>query len=163
MALPSRFVDLNVAAKDVVGLLEKRALSRGVQIKLDFQENLPKIRGYEFELEQVFVNLISNAIDAHEGKPYGSIHIATRYDSKRRGLVATVADSGCGISEENLERVFDPFYTTKPVGQGTGLGLSISYSIVRQMGGNISVRSEAGKGTEFEIFLPCRDGDSSDS
>jgi two-component system NtrC family sensor kinase len=163
MALPSRYVDLNAAVKDVVGLLEKRAVSRGVHISLDSQENLPKIRGYEFELEQVFVNLISNAIDAHEGKPYGNIHIVTRHDNKRHGLVATVADSGSGIADENLERVFDPFYTTKPVGQGTGIGLSISYSIIRQMGGDISVRSEAGKGTEFEIFLPCQDGDSSDS
>ncbi|MHB8123557.1 MAG: sensor histidine kinase [Desulfuromonadaceae bacterium] len=163
MALPSRYVDLNAAVKDVVGLLEKRAVSRGVRISLDSQENLPKIRGYDFELEQVFVNLISNAIDAHEGKPYGSIHIVTRHDSKRHGVVATVADSGSGISDENLARVFDPFYTTKPVGQGTGIGLSISYSIIRQMGGDISVWSEAGKGTEFEIFLPCLDGDSSDS
>lgn len=163
MASPSRYVDLNAAVKDVVGLLEKRAVSRGVQISLDFQEDLPKIRGYDFELEQVFVNLISNAIDAHEGKPYGSIHIVTRHDSKRHGVAATVADSGSGISDKDLERVFDPFYTTKPVGQGTGIGLSISYSIIRQMGGGISVRSEAGKGTEFEIFLPCRDDDSSDS
>ena len=163
MTLPSRYVDLNAAVKDVVGLLEKRAVSRGVHIGLDLQENLPKIRGYDFEIEQVFVNLISNAIDAHEGKPYGSIHIVTRYDSKRHGVVATVADSGAGISDENLTRVFDPFYTTKPVGQGTGLGLSISYNIIRQMGGGLSVRSEAGKGTKFEIFLPCRDLDSSDS
>ncbi len=161
MALPSRYVDLNAAVKDVVGLLEKRAVSRGVHISLDCQENLPKIRGYDFELEQVFVNLISNAIDAHEGRPYGSILIVTRHDNKRHGVVATVADSGSGISDENLGRVFDPFYTTKPVGQGTGIGLSISYSLIRQMGGGISVRSEAGKGTEFEIFLPCRDGDSS--
>jgi two-component system NtrC family sensor kinase len=163
MALPSRYVDLNAAVNDVVGLLEKRAASRGVFICLDFQENLPKIPGYEFELEQVFVNLISNAIDAHEGKPYGRIHIVTRHDSKRHGVVATVADSGSGISDKDLARVFDPFYTTKPVGQGTGLGLSISYSIIRQMGGGISVSSEAGKGTEFEIFLPCGDGDLSDS
>lgn len=163
MALPSRYVDLNAAVKDVVGLLEKRAGSRGVHISLATQENLPKVRGDGFELEQVFVNLISNAIDAHEGKPYGSIHIVTRHDSKRHGVVATVADRGSGISDEHLDRVFDPFYTTKPVGQGTGIGLSISYSIIRQMGGDISVRSEAGKGAEFEIFLPCQDGDSSDS
>jgi two-component system NtrC family sensor kinase len=163
MALPSRFVDLNMAVKDVVSLLEKRALSRGVNISLDFQENIPKIRGYDFELEQVFINLISNAIDAHEGKPYGSIHIATRHDTKRQGLMATVADSGSGIPDDKQARVFDPFYTTKPVGQGTGLGLSISYSIIRQMGGNITFRSEAGKGSEFEIFLPCREDESSDS
>ncbi|MBM4329411.1 MAG: two-component sensor histidine kinase [Deltaproteobacteria bacterium] len=163
IALPMRFVDLNAAVKDVVGLLEKRAGSRGVQISVDFQEDLPSIRGYDFELEQVFVNLIGNAIDAHEGKPYGSIRITTRRDGKRQGVIATVADTGSGISAENLARVFDPFFTTKPVGQGTGLGLSISYSIIRQMGGAISVRSEEGKGSEFEVFLPCRDGDPDDS
>jgi two-component system, NtrC family, sensor kinase len=148
-------VDLNGALKEVLGLLEKRANSAGVQIFGDFQENLPSLSADPFELEQVFLNLINNAIDAHEGKPYGTIHIATRFDKAGNRLVATVSDTGSGIPEKDLGRVFDPFFTTKPVGKGTGLGLSISYSIIKQMGGDISVRSELGKGTEFTIFLPC--------
>ncbi|MEI8182509.1 MAG: ATP-binding protein [Desulfomonile sp.] len=162
MAAASRSVDLNVALQDVVGLLEKRASTSGVQISLDFQENLPKLYTDPFELEQVFLNLINNAIDAHEGRPYGSIHIATRFDSTNNGLVATVADTGSGIPDEDLERLFDPFFTTKPVGKGTGLGLSISYSIIKHMGGDISVRSEVDKGTEFTLFLPCPAAEQSD-
>jgi two-component system NtrC family sensor kinase len=76
--------------------------------------------------------------------------------------VATVADTGAGIPAEDLERIFDPFFTTKPVGKGTGLGLSISYSIIRQMGGDVSARSEVGKGTEFTLFLPVPANDQSD-
>lgn len=161
MSSSSQFVDLNVALKNVMGLLEKRANTCGVQISLDLQEKLPEICTDPFELEQVFLNLVNNAIDAHEGRPYGSINITTRFDGARNGLVATVADTGSGISHEDIQRVFDPFYTTKPVGQGTGLGLSISYSIVRHMGGEISVRSEVGKGTEFTLFFPCSDTEQS--
>lgn len=156
IASASQLVDLNASLKEVVGLLEKRASTSGVQISLDLQESLPKLSADPFELEQVFLNLINNAIDAHDGKPYGSIHISTRYESTSKGLIATVADTGSGIPYEDQERVFDPFFTTKPVGKGTGLGLSISYSIIRQMGGNISVQSEPGQGTEFSVFLPCQ-------
>ena len=155
ISLTPRLVDLNAALQDAVGLLEKSANTRGVQIRVDGQENLPKISANPFELEQVFLNLINNAIDAHEGRSDGTIHIATRLDSARNGLVATVGDTGLGIPHGQLERIFDPFFTTKPVGKGTGLGLSISYSIIRQIGGDISVRSEPGKGTEFTLFFPC--------
>lgn len=155
ISLPSRFVDLNIAVTDVVGLLEKRAASRGIQISVDFQENLPRISGYPFELEQVLLNLIGNALDSHEGKAYGAIRVSTQFDAVNDNVLVSVADTGSGIAEENMERIFDPFFTTKPVGQGTGLGLSISYSIVRQMGGHISVSSELGKGTEFTLVFPC--------
>jgi len=155
MAETSQLVDLNRALKNVVGLLEKRANTVGVQISLDCQVNLPPFRADPFELEQVFLNLINNSIDAHDGRPYGSIQIATRLDSTGKCLVATVADTGSGIPGEVRERLFDPFFTTKPVGKGTGLGLSISYSIVRKMGGDISVRSEVGKGTVFTVLFPC--------
>jgi two-component system NtrC family sensor kinase len=151
----STFVDLNVVLTDVVGLLENKANSSGIHISLDLQQNIPQIRTDRFELEEVFLNLVHNAIDAHDDKPYGSINISTRLDSARNGLVMTIADSGSGIADGNLERLFDPFFTTKPVGKGTGLGLSISYSIIKRMGGDISVQSEVGKGTTFTLFLPC--------
>jgi two-component system NtrC family sensor kinase len=93
-------------------------------------------------------------VDAHEGKPYGSIRISTRYDNDTGGIFLSIADSGNGIDPKHLDRIFDPFFTTKPVGKGTGLGLSICYSIIRQLKGNITVKSEPGEGTEFIIFLP---------
>lgn len=150
----SQFVDLNVVLTDVLGLLERKANSSGVNISLDLQQNLPHLRTDRFELEEVFLNLINNAIDAHDGRPYGSVNIVTRFDSARNGLVASVADTGSGIADENLERLFDPFFTTKPAGKGTGLGLSISYSIIKHLSGDISVQSEVGKGTVFTLFLP---------
>jgi two-component system NtrC family sensor kinase len=106
------------------------------------------------QLQQVFLNLITNAIDAHDGKPYGSIRISTRADAERQLATVTIADAGSGIKPENLSRIFDPFFTTKAVGKGTGLGLSICYSIVKRLGGSLTVQSEVGKGTEFTIQLP---------
>ena len=155
IASASRSVDLNSALREVLGLLEKRANNAGVQIFPDFQDNLPRLSADPFELDQVFLNLVGNAIDAHEGKPSGAIQIATRFDKAGGTIVATVSDTGSGIQDKDLERVFDPFFTTKPVGKGTGLGLSISYSIIKQMGGDILVRSEPGKGAEFTVILPC--------
>ncbi|MGO9119773.1 MAG: ATP-binding protein [Desulfomonilaceae bacterium] len=155
IAAAPQSANVNSILKEALGLLEKRANSAGVQIFLELQENLPNIKTDPFELEQVFLNLISNAIDAHEGRSSGNIHITTGLNKARNQVVASVSDTGSGIPEKDLERVFDPFFTTKPVGKGTGLGLSISYTIIRHMGGSISVRSEVGKGTQFIILLPC--------
>jgi two-component system, NtrC family, sensor kinase len=155
IAAAPQSANVNSILKEALGLLEKRANSAGVQIFLELQENLQSIKADPFELEQVFLNLITNAIDAHEGRPSGSIHITTGLNKARNQVVASVSDTGSGIPEKDLERVFDPFFTTKPVGKGTGLGLSISYTIIKHMGGSISVRSEVGKGTQFIIVLPC--------
>jgi two-component system NtrC family sensor kinase len=115
---------------------------------------LPPLQSDISQLQQVFLNLITNAIDAHEGKPYGIIRITTRYDAEKDGVRITLADTGSGISKENMSRIFDPFFTTKPAGKGTGLGLSICFTIVQNLGGTITVQSEVGEGTEFVIFLP---------
>ncbi len=147
-------VNLNNCISEVIELMEKRAKSSGVSFERDFNELLPKVRTDASQLQQVFVNLFSNAIDAHEGKPYGSIKVTTRSEGKKGGVEIAVSDTGSGIPAHVLEKMFDPFFTTKPVGKGTGLGLSISYNIINNLGGEIRVQSSVGKGTEFTIFLP---------
>jgi two-component system NtrC family sensor kinase len=147
-------VDLNRFVAEVVDLMERETKTSGIRLLTDLDPNLPVIQSDPSQLQQVFLNLITNAVDAHEGKPYGSIRISTRYDRDSGGIFLSIADSGTGIDPKHLDRIFDPFFTTKPVGKGTGLGLSICYSIIRQLKGNITVKSEPGEGTEFMIFLP---------
>lgn len=147
-------VNLNTCLEEVVELMEKRAKSNGIRFRKALDAALSPLLSDPSQLQQVFVNLIANAIDAHEGRPYGTIHVSTLQDEKRGGVSVLISDTGMGISSENLEKIFDPFFTTKPVGKGTGLGLSISYSIIKNLGGDIHVSSVEGKGTEFEIFLP---------
>ena len=147
-------VDLNAFIREVVELMDREARSSGIQFYTELDPKLPPLLSDPSQLQQVFLNLITNAIDAHDGKPYGSIRLTTRADDARGQAHAAVADTGSGISPEHLDRIFDPFFTTKSVGKGTGLGLSICYSIVKRLGGSISVQSEKGQGTEFTIVLP---------
>jgi two-component system NtrC family sensor kinase len=147
-------VDLNEFIGEVIELMEREAKTSGIKFLPDLEVGLPPILTDPSQLQQVFLNMINNAIDAHEGKSYGSIHISTRSDDHTRGVQVVFADTGSGISDENREKIFDPFFTTKPVGRGTGLGLSICYSIIKRLGGDIAVQSEVGKGTVFTLFLP---------
>jgi len=103
-------------------------------------------------MQQVFLNLVNNAIDAMDPGG-GDLDIITRQEGGT--VVAQVSDTGSGIPEANLSRIFDPFFTTKPVGKGTGLGLSIIYGIINKLGGTISVDSAVGRGTTFTISLPA--------
>ncbi len=147
-------VDLNAFLKEVVELMERDAKSNGIEFLSDFQQDLPPLLSDPSQLQQVSLNIITNAIDAHEGKSYGTINISTRYDEKNRIIKVAFADTGSGIPEDRIEKIFDPFYTTKRVGKGTGLGLPICYSIIKLLGGDIAVKSEYGKGTEFVLSLP---------
>jgi two-component system NtrC family sensor kinase len=147
-------VDLNGFLSEVVELMEREARSGGIKFMTSFDQNLKPVLSDPSQLQQVFLNLITNAIDAHDGQPYGTIHIKTEADDVNERVKVTVADTGAGITKENLKRIFDPFFTTKPVGKGTGLGLAICYSIIQRLGGAISVKSEVGQGTEFTIVLP---------
>jgi signal transduction histidine kinase len=116
---------------------------------------LPAIPCYPGQLNQVFLNLLLNAAQAIPEK--GEITIETAAEDGH--VVIRVSDTGVGIPPENIQKLFTPFYTTKPVGKGTGLGLSISYGIVRKHHGTIEVRSEVGKGTTFTVRLPRGEGD----
>jgi two-component system NtrC family sensor kinase len=149
-------VNLNEFLNEIIELMEREAQSNGIKITHSFDASLPVLLSDPSQLQQVFLNLITNAIDAHDGKPYGKIHIRTAVTNGKGGISVNVSDTGSGIAPENLEKIFDPFFTTKPVGKGTGLGLSICYSIIRQLGGGISVTSRVGLGTEFTIFLPVK-------
>jgi two-component system NtrC family sensor kinase len=147
-------VDLNAFLREVVELMEREARTSGIKFFSELDSKLPPVLSDPSQLQQVFLNLITNAIDAHDGKPYGSIRITTTADQGRNLAIVKVADAGSGIPARILNRIFDSFFTTKAVGKGTGLGLSICFSIVKRLGGNIAVRSEVGKGTEFTIMLP---------
>ena len=147
-------VDLNPFLKEVVDLMEREARSSGIKFLTDLDENLKPVLSDPSQLQQVFLNLITNAIDAHDGKPYGTIRIATRAEAENKAVRIEFADTGSGIPKEIINKIFDPFFTTKTVGKGTGLGLSICYGIMQRLGGSISVKSQVGEGTEFTLTLP---------
>ncbi len=121
-------------------------------------QDLPRVRCFPMQLKQVFMNLLVNAYQAiEEGRRPGEIRLRTR--RAPGGVAVEVEDDGVGIPAERLQRVFDPFYTTKEVGVGTGLGLSIAYNIIRRHGGTLRVESEPGRRTRFEMFLPLDGGE----
>ncbi|HEX4300845.1 MAG TPA: ATP-binding protein [Gammaproteobacteria bacterium] len=141
-------VDLNECLDSAV-LLARNVLKNRVEVVRQYGA-LPRISCMPSQLNQVFLNMLSNAAQAIEGP--GRILLKT--ETEEDWLKITVQDTGKGIPADVLPRIFDPFFTTKPVGQGTGLGLSISYQIVQQHGGDIRVTSQPGKGTRFTVRLP---------
>jgi len=146
-------LDLNNLIQSIIEVEKKHALFINVKIVTEFGADMPQIQADPAQLEAVFVNLITNAAEAMpEG---GTLTLRTR--SGPAGLVTVeVADTGTGISPENLTKIFTPFFTTKKVGKGTGLGLAISYGIVKMHRGQINIQSEVGKGTTFIVILPIR-------
>ncbi len=150
LEISSDEIDVNSTIKRAGSLLNNFARINNISISTDLSLNLPVIKGNRAELEQVFFNFISNAVDAI-GKD-GSIQVKTRrVDSD---IVVTIADDGPGISEDRQSKIFDPFFTTKITGKGTGLGLWVNHSFIEKMGGSISVKSEVGVGTTFIVTIP---------
>jgi two-component system NtrC family sensor kinase len=145
-------VQIDQLIEEVVGLSAQQARFANVHIETRYEKDLPLIEVSQTEIQQVMMNLINNAMDAMT-RTGGLIHIGVSLDGDY--MVIEVADNGPGIPETHLARIFDPFYTTKPVGKGTGLGLSICYGIISRMGGRIQVKSAVGAGTAFIIHLPC--------
>lgn len=155
-SLNIQYVQLNDVLQSTLDLvrLDKR-MKNTIKILVSFDPNLPKTMVDEGQMSQVFINIILNALDAMpEG---GSLSITTRQDhgdSGKGSIQIEFADTGIGISKQEFEKIFDPFYTTKEVGKGTGLGLSLSYNIIKRFNGEIKVESEDAKGTIFTIILP---------
>lgn len=149
--------DINRLIEATLKLVDNQALLKGVTLAFEAGENLPMIRLDRSQIQSVLLNMVINALDAT--KPSDTITLKTMEtlsasDTGHRGIEIMIADTGCGIPPENLNKIFDPFFSTKEVGKGTGLGLSVSFGIVKEHGGNIRVQSDAGKGTTFHVWLP---------
>jgi len=147
-------VNVNTVLDESIDFLENEARYRNIDIQTNYAPDLPLTTTDQSQLQQVFLNIINNAIDAI-GKD-GEITINTRMSKRSSEICIEIHDNGPGMPKDVLQKIFDPFFTTKEVGKGTGLGLSISYSIVEKLGGRILVASEEGQGTTFTIYLPVR-------
>lgn len=149
-----RLHDIHTLLDDVVvGLLGHEMTVSNVEVVKDYGEHIPQIVTDGNQLEQVVLNIIKNGIDALEEQP-GQIIIATWCEEGEVHIA--IRDSGKGMTEDQLNHIFLPFYTTKEVGKGTGLGLSVSYGIIKNLGGRLAVESQPGHGSTFTITLPLR-------
>ncbi len=144
-------VQVNDLIRQALALQEGKAQQRGVRVELDLAEGLPPVPGGA-GLFQVFTNLVSNALDAMAAGG-GTLSVSSR--ASGRAVVVRVADTGCGMAPEVLERIFTPFFTTKPAGKGMGLGLAVCREVVERLRGRIEVESKPGHGTALTVTVPC--------
>lgn len=148
----TEYVNVNIVLSNTLSLIEKQALFHNIKVEKKFQQDIPLILGDNSQLQQVFMNIILNAVQAM--KEIGVLSITTFHEKKNDMVIVEVTDTGCGIPEELIDRIFDPFFTTKEVGEGTGLGLAIAYGIITKHQGRMTVKSEIKKGSTFIIKFP---------
>jgi PAS domain S-box-containing protein len=153
-------IDVNAPIENAIMMTGQQLMDHGVSIVKDLGENLPRISADSGQLEEVFLNLISNARDAMDEKEGERILTISSSYIKEHGtpyVMVSVKDSGMGIPEEHMEKILEPFFSTKPVGKGTGLGLSLCFGIIESHGGKLDVKSSVGKGTEMRIYIPVKE------
>ena len=138
--------------EEVLSFLIKEAEYRSINIVVKIHENIPDIESDRGKLQQIFLNIINNALASMTTG--GTVQIEAK--AKKDHIHINISDTGCGIAKENMEYIFEPFFSTKTEVGGTGLGLSITYSLVQELGGWIEVDSTVGKGTIFTIILPIK-------
>ncbi len=153
-----RRVDMNAVVEDTCTFVEHQLYMNQIELELILSDKLPQIQGDAGQLQQVFTNLIINAM--HASPQESVIKIATRFSQSvgefAGAIEIIVSDKGSGISTENIKKIFEPFFTTKQVGKGTGLGLSVSYGIIKEHGGEIRVDSTVDEGSTFTVILPVQ-------
>ena len=149
-------VDINVIVDDTLTFVEHQLMMNQITLVKNLHTSLPRIKGNPSQLQQVFTNIIINAM--HASEPGAEIKLSTRFAPPLGEFAGAVeidfVDSGKGISDEHVKKIFEPFFTTKDVGKGTGLGLSVSYGIIKEHGGEIRVNSSLGEGTTFTVIIP---------
>ncbi|NVO01046.1 MAG: PAS domain S-box protein, partial [Geobacteraceae bacterium] len=147
-------VDLNLLLLETLELIKHQPNYGEIDVVTRLDENIPDILGDPASLRQVFMNLLVNACHAIcEG---GRVEMSSKYSVYDHAVIIQLRDNGCGIANEIIDRIWDPFFTTKDVGKGTGLGLALSYNIVKRHGGEISVKSTVGEGSLFTVHLPVK-------
>jgi two-component system NtrC family sensor kinase len=147
--------DVNSVLKETFMFIKHQVEKNRVKLVERLADSLPLINGQPSQLQQVFTNLILNAVQAMpEG---GTLTIHSRTKEDHQAIEISFTDTGAGIPEENLSKIFEPFFTTKKVGEGTGLGLSVSYGLIKNHGGEIKVQSQKGQGTTFTVILPVKE------
>jgi signal transduction histidine kinase len=144
-------INLEEGIREILSFLEKEAEYRSIVVSVAVLDEIPTFESDRGKLQQIFLNVVNNAFAALADG--GRLDITIKRIEPHRVSIA-FADNGCGIPENDLKRVFEPFFTTKADKGGTGLGLSITYGLVQELGGEITVQSEIGKGTTFTIILP---------
>ena len=151
-AMVATAVDIAQGLSNTIAVLGAKARGKSISVALEVDSGLPQARGYVGELNQIWANLIDNALDAVQES--GRVEVTAK--SERERVVVRIIDNGPGIPDGVRERIFDPFFTTKPMGQGTGLGLDIVRRLVKHNDGEITVESRPGR-TEFCVALPLAD------
>uniref|UniRef100_A0A7V4LDA2 histidine kinase n=1 Tax=Desulfobacca acetoxidans TaxID=60893 RepID=A0A7V4LDA2_9BACT len=153
-----KYADINALLERMLSVIKNTLLTKKINLVSNFAPDLPRVNGDPTELQQVFINLVNNAMDAMKGG--GELNVSTRLSQDGKRVLIEVADTGNGIPEDIQARIFDPFFTTKPPGVGTGLGLSIVYGIISKFGGTITCKSFPAEnypdkhGTTFTVALP---------
>jgi two-component system, NtrC family, sensor kinase len=150
-------VDINILLEKIFPFVQCEIRSYNVELDFRASSPLPRVLANPDRLQQVFINLMTNA--CHAMPKGGTLTVETREEGKGEWIVVSVADTGVGIPAEIREHIFEPFFTTKAPGGGTGLGLSISYRIIRDHGGEISCESTEGEGTTFTVRLPAAEAE----
>jgi len=144
-------IKFKVLAEEVIGFLQKEAEYRSITIKMNIPADLPEFVSDRGKLQQIFLNLVNNAFQAMSDGGHLAI---SAHEEPDETIVFAVEDDGCGIPESDKKRIFDPFFSTKKKTGGTGLGLSITFGLVQELGGTMTVDSDIGKGTSFNITMP---------
>lgn len=147
-------ISVNSTLDNALSLLESQAIFQNITIKKQYQDDLPPVVADRSQLQQVFINIILNAVDAMNGK--GTLTLKTFLGKGEPFIHISINDTGHGIEKADRPRLFEPFFTTKEVGAGTGLGLAICYSIIQKHEGTIEVESEVGRGSTFTVKLPLQ-------
>jgi two-component system NtrC family sensor kinase len=150
--LEKKSVDINQVIEKAVSIIDKKLYFEKIEIFKDFSAGSLNVMADRNQLQQVFINLFLNAVEAMPNGGRLVIHTAPGGD--KISVIIKITDTGTGIPPENIDKIFDPFFTTKEIGKGTGLGLAVTYGIIQKHGGQIVFESEPGRGTSFIIKLP---------